>query len=162
MTWASRLVLLVVALGLVAMHHLVAGHQHSMPDPTGLATADTAMTVAPNQSTSVLGAAASAERPDHASAVNEAAGPTRIVPGAHASPGPAALLHQHPDGHGMSMSMHMCLAVLAAVALLMALVLIAAGWRPTPRRSRPHVALVSGSRAPPGPRRLAELQVLRV
>ena len=138
-TWASRLVLLAVALGLVAMHHLVAGHQHSMPGPTGLATAATAMAVAPNQ-----------------------AGPPRTLPGAHPSPGPAALLHQHPDGHDMSMSMHMCLAVLAAVALLMALVLIAAGWRPTPRRSRPHAAASAGPRAPPGPRRLAQLQVLRV
>jgi hypothetical protein len=164
-SWSGRLALLVVALGLVLMHHVVGAHQHASPGPPQAGPAAHSM--------AEPSAAPSITHHDHGLALDpEAAFASEQAQGTGTQAGvvvqsSAALLHQHPDGSGhdhLGSLLHMCLvALLGAVVLLLVLVLLASWWRLPPRvtaeRGR---TVVDEPRAPPTSSRLAELQLLRL
>lgn len=136
---AGRLALLVLALGLVLMHHFVAAHQHT---PSSAQSSTT-----PGTLTAASADAASAAR--------------SVVP-------PAPLLHLHePGGHPgpVDVLTHDCPALLDAAALLLALVLLAVvalAVRPGGTASGTSPPTGPRAPAPPTSQRLARLQVLRV
>ncbi|MDD7942704.1 DUF6153 family protein [Actinomycetospora lutea] len=163
-TWYGRLGLLVIALGLVLMHHVVGAHQHSAPD------------VAPAAASAHLSAAQSApttgghHHGGDAAAQDGSAGEHGVpseTPDAMPDKGSAALLHHHSDenGHDHAGSLlHMCLvALVGAAVFLLVLVLVALWWwPPPPRLDTETVAPAPTPRAPPASLRQAELQVLRL
>ncbi len=164
-SWSDRLALLVIALGLVLMHHVVGAHQHASPGPPQggpvahpmaepgaappIAHHDHGLALGPE---TAFGSEQAQETGTHAGVVVQSS---------------AALLHQHPDGSGHDHSgslLHMCLvALLGAVVLLLVLVLLASWWR-LPRRVTADRGrtVVDEPRAPPTSSRLAELQLLRL
>lgn len=133
----------VVALSVVLMHHVVGAHEHT----ESAATPTTPMVAA-----ATPGASHGGGLVEHAVEEPAPAGPT-------------AMLHVHHQGgdHGMAMLLHACWAVLAALAALL-LLLVLVLWRPDSfagllvRGAFPDVP----ARGPPVPRRLAQLQVLRL
>ncbi|WP_345423992.1 DUF6153 family protein [Actinomycetospora chlora] len=157
--WCGRVALLVIALGLVLMHHVVSAHQHSVPD---IATAVASTHASMDQSAPAAGG--------HRHGVDAASpalqGVTSTPPDAVPVTGSAALLHQHPDenGHDHAGSLlHLCLvALVGAAVFLLVLVLVALWWRPPSRRRTESPAPATATRAPPASSRLAELQVLRL
>jgi hypothetical protein len=163
-TWYGRLALLVVALGVVLMHHVVGAHQHSAPDvvPAAVSAHSSAAPSAPPTGGHHHGGDATAQ----ADSVGEHGVPSE-TPNAVPDTGGAALLHHHPDenGHDHAGSLlHMCLvALVGAAVFLLVLVLVALWWRPPPpRRDTEGVARATAPRAPPASSRQAELQVLRL
>lgn len=164
-SWSGRLALLVIALGLVLMHHVVGAHQHASPSPPQAGPAAHSMagpTAAPptahhdHDLAPVPAAAFDSE---------QARGPD--TPAGMLVRSSAAVLHHHPGGSGHDHSgslLHMCLvALLGAAILLLVLVLVASWWRP-PRRSTAQTGHTASAepRAPPTSSRLAELQLLRL
>lgn len=149
--WRWALVLIVAA-AVVVMHHVVGAHQHGPAVP---------------------GAGAVVAHQSHQAHSSAGHGTVAVRDGAPES-GSVANLHLHGDGehHGAGagghpaavMLLHLCLAVLAAAVIITVLVVVALWWRmgallgPGPWRQAPRTA----SRAPPVPRRLAQLQVLRL
>ncbi|WP_420791485.1 DUF6153 family protein [Actinomycetospora chibensis] len=164
-SWSGRLALVVVALGLVLMHHVVGAHQHASPGPPQAGPAAHSM--------AKPGGAPSIAHHEH----DLAPGPEAAVGSEQVRPpgtqvgvvvqSSAAVLHQHPDGSGHDHSgslLHMCLvALLGAVVLLLVLVLLASWWR-LPRRvtAERGRTVLDEPRAPPTSSRLAELQLLRL
>jgi hypothetical protein len=160
-TWYGRLALLVIALGLVLMHHVVGAHQHSAPDVAPAAHLSAALAAPP---------AGEHRHGGHAAAQDGSAGEHGVpseTPDAMPDTGSAALLHHHPDENGHDHAgalLHMCLvALVGAAVFLLVLVLVALWWRPPP----PHIAAggvapATAPRAPPASSRQAELQVLRL
>ncbi|MDD7968054.1 DUF6153 family protein [Actinomycetospora lemnae] len=159
-SWCGRLALLVVALGLVLMHHVVGAHQHSTPDVAS----------PPMPAPAVVGhAAPSTSEHHHGGDAVPSAGVDQhgTTPDGMSTASSAALLHHHPDegGHDHAGSLlHLCLvALVGGAAFLLVLVLVALWWRPPPRRVGPAGgAPATAPRAPPASSRLAELQVLRL
>jgi hypothetical protein len=138
----------VLALSVVLMHHLVAAHQHVDPG-VGAPAGPPAMM---------------------AHVVAPADVDVYPLPDEHAGEGlalgsPAAMLHVHhgSGGDDASMFLHACPAVLAALAALL-LLLVAVWWRTgsIPRLVAHAAGVQRPVRGPPAPRRLAELQVLRL
>lgn len=164
-SWSGRLALLVIALGLVLMHHVVGAHQHTSPTPPQAGPAAHAM--------AEPAAAPPTAHHDHGPTPGPAAAVGGEQPSATGTQAgvlvqsSAAVLHHHPDGGGHDHSgslLHMCLvALLGAAILLLVLVLVASWWRlprsGTAQRGRPAAA---EPRAPPTSSRLAELQLLRL
>ncbi|MFC5138322.1 hypothetical protein ACFPK1_08790 [Actinomycetospora rhizophila] len=155
-SWSGRLALLVIALGLVLMHHVVGAHQHSAADvaPSGAAAPSLAAPDAPGEHQH-----AGPARPD-GPVVDPHVGMTAVASS-------AALLHRHPDenGHDHAGSLvHLCLvALVGAVVLLLLLVIVALWRRAAPLRpGAGDVAPATAPRAPPASSRQAELQVLRL
>ena len=140
-------VLLGLAIGLVVMHHLVGAHAHAPTQHSGAAPHVLAQ-----------GHAAAAL----AGLVALRALPTD-APVDEASP-QEAQLHQRPTGGagGMAMMLHLCVAVLGAALVLAALAVIASSGSARALAPFGSLRLSAPSRAPPIPRRLAQLQVLRV
>jgi hypothetical protein len=144
---SAKLLFAMVALSIVLMHHVVAAHEHVAP-----ANVETAA-----QATHVVDTTSPSD--PLALGLVERAGEEP------ASAGPAAMLHVHHQGgdHGASMLLHACLAVLAALAAVLVLLVLVL-WRPWSfagllmRGAVPEVPV----RGPPVPRRLAQLQVLRL
>ena len=138
-----KLLFVVVALSIIAMHHVVGAHEHTES--------------AAAQPTPMVAAATSGV-PHGGGLVEHAV--EELAPA-----GPAAMLHVHHEGgdHGATMLLHACLAVLAALAALLVLLVLVL-WRP----GSPAGLLMRGAlpdvpaRGPPVPRRLAQLQVLRL
>lgn len=140
-SWVRGLLLFALAVGIVVMHHVAGAQQHS-PDHTP-AAGQVAVASAANRADSGASPASS----------NTATAPVGTVE-----------LQAHPaDGGKMSMLGHLCLAVLAGLAAITALLLSALSGRPEGSRPRFSVPIAwTSSRAPPTPRRLAQLQVLRL
>ena len=145
--WMHQAVLLGLAIGLVVMHHLVGAHAHAP--------------------TSHAGAAPHGLEQDHA-----ATAPAGLValpalppdaPPDEASPNEAQL-HQPPAGGagGTAMMLHLCVAVVGAALVLAALALVASSGSARALAPVGSLRWSAPSRAPPVPRRLAQLQVLRV
>jgi hypothetical protein len=142
-----KLLFALVALSIVLMHHMVAAHEHVESAPAQPATPPMLMVAA-----GTPGAPHDEGLVKHA--VEEPA-----------AAGPAAMLHVHHQGgaHEATMLLHACLAVLAALVALLLLIVLAL-WRPGTfagllvRGALPDVPV----RGPPVPRRLAQLQVLRL
>lgn len=143
--WRWVLVLGVIA-ALAVMHHVVGAHQHGPTTPAPVVEASHGATGSP-----------------HGAATTPADG----------SPSSAANLHVHgvgdhhatPDGDGgVLLLLHTCLAVLGAVAAAVALGLVALRSRPggLPAPVTWSTAASAVPPAPPVPRRLARLQVLRL
>jgi Family of unknown function (DUF6153) len=136
-----RLLFAVVALGVVLMHHVVGAHQHSE-----------SASVAPAHVTSAAEPVGGLPATGHAAVEAMTAAP-------------AAMLHVHHDGGDQAATMltHACLAILAAIASLLVLLVLAL-WRPQPLLARSGQRLIARvpTRGPPVPRRLAQLQVLRL
>ena len=142
---SAKLLFAVVVLSIVLMHHVVAAHEHVEP-----------AAVEPAAQAMHLIDAVSPHGPRAQELVEYAN---------EASAGPAAMLHVHHQGgdHGATMLLHACLAVLAALAALLALLVLVL-WRPGT-----FVGLLRGGalpdvplRGPPVPRRVAQLQILRL
>ncbi len=164
-SWSGRLALLVIALGLVLMHHVVGAHQHASPGPSQAGPVAHSMAehgAAPPTAHHDRGLA---PRPEAAVGSEQARGPSTQAGVVGQSS--AAVLHHHSDGGGHDHSgslLHMCLvALLGAAILLLVLVLVASWWRlprcGTAERGRTAAA---EPRAPPTSSRLAELQLLRL
>ena len=152
--WAQRAGVVLVAIAIVALHHLVAAHQHSggdesraMPDAGPLATL--------------------VEPPGPASVSLPSADPARP----QGTPAGVAKLHVHPapgsDGHdptGGTVLLALSLAAIAAaVALVVTLAMVSAAASGLPRLQRSRYMPRRGAaRPPPRALRLAQLQVLRV
>ena len=159
-------VLLGVAIGLVVMHHLVGAQAHAPAQHAGAAPHGLEQDHAAAASASIvaLPALPSDAPPDEASP-------------ADARPD-GAQLHQTPaDGAGgMGMGMmqarqpraeeigmlHLCVAVRGAALVLAALALVASPGTTQALASVGPLRSSAPPRAPPVPRRLAQLQVLRV
>ncbi|MDD7921264.1 DUF6153 family protein [Actinomycetospora callitridis] len=164
-SWSGRLALLVIALGLVLMHHVVGAHQHASPGPPqggpvahSMAEPAAAAPIAHHDHDLAPG-------PDAAFGSEQGRAPgTQVGVVVQSS---AAVLHQHPDGGGHDHSgslLHMCLvALLGAAVLLLVLVLLASWWR-LPQRGTAERGRTAAAepRAPPTSSRLAELQLLRL
>lgn len=131
-----------LALGIVLMHHVGGVHQHA---------ADHRRSAVPTAATAALGSAA---HPATRSA----------TPGPAIDPDDTARLRDRTgDGAGTAMTGHLCLAVLAGLVLVTGLLLGVAGWQPAGWHPPvPGLAARPSSRAPPVPRRLAQLRVLRL
>ena len=147
---SAKLLFAVVVLSIVLMHHVVAAHEHVEPAAVETAAAESAA-----QAMHLIDAVS-----PHGPRAQE------LVEYANeASAGPAAMLHVHHQGgdHGATMLLHACLAVLAALAALLVLLVLVL-WRPGT-----FVGLLRGGalpdvplRGPPVPRRVAQLQILRL
>ncbi|MDD7940136.1 hypothetical protein PHK61_17070 [Actinomycetospora lutea] len=159
----GRVALLVLALGLVLMHHVVGAHQHAGPD-VALDGATPLTAIAADRVVPPAAHHGTAHAEAHADGAREHAA-SQALPGT--SDAGAALLHRHTDGTGHDHAgslLHLCLvALLGAAALLLLLVLVALWPRPpSPRTGPAGVAPATATRAPPASSRLAELQVLRL
>lgn len=125
--WAVRAAFLLLALGLVLMHHVVGAHQHRAVDPAPV-------------------------------------GPVAVgAPSTSAAP--TALLHVHHDDGDDAVAMleHLCLGLLtAAVTLVAVLMFLGIPTTRTGAGSGRRVPRAAPARGPPLPRRLSQLQVLRV
>jgi hypothetical protein len=163
-SWCGRLALLVIALGLVLMHHVVGAHQHSAPDapPSDASPHSFVDQRAPAADGHQHGGDALAQI---GGADLHGLGPA--PPGGVFATGSAALLHHHPDqnGHDHAGSLlHLCLvALVGAASFVLVLVLVALWWRPPSLRiGTEGVAPATAPRAPPASSRQARLQVLRL
>ena len=149
-TWARRVLLLGLAIGVVVMHHLVGSHQH---DRSAVADAPTA---------AVAAAASDPTAPPTGGAHAAHAAHEGSVP----SPSDGGVPAHHQDGGdpaGVMVLLHMCLAVLGAALMLVALVFVVSWWRaPREHRSALRLGVASLWRPPPVPQRLAQLQILRL
>ncbi|GAA4862053.1 hypothetical protein GCM10023203_06970 [Actinomycetospora straminea] len=163
-SWCGRLAVLLVALGLVLMHHVVGAHQHATPDVDS--SPPPAPSIADHAAPSGHEHHHDVDATTHAGSVDQR-GARPDVPNGVSAPSSTALLHHHPGegGHDHAGSLlHMCLAALVGAAVfLLVLVLVALWWRPpVPDVGTEGGASATAPRTPPASSRLAELQVLRL
>jgi len=153
------LLVLVLAAGLIGMHHLIAGHPDALAGATQPVAASAMVAMGPVVAS---GAAASTGiRP----VAGRAATPGQDGPGFAVAPsarisGPGPVMNMPV----MDMLMHACLAVLAALSVLAlaAAVGLLTLSRPADDRARPRPAVPHWARPPPRTAvRLAQLCVLR-